>query len=249
MSRYIFLVFLVFISFLFSCSKKVNLSNFKKKKFEIQNIDFQYLNSRARVRFENDQRSLSLNANIRIKKDSIIWVSLSPVLGIEIARGLITSDSVVLLNRMDQEYEVYDYAGLSSKFNFSIDYQLIQSMLLGNMPMDLNLKDNAKKKDDLLMIEQLVGGYLIENYISPKTMKLRRVFIEEVPTRNTLNFEYDNFHLVEKSVFPYSSDILLSYNSQDKKSFTKINIDHNRVNLKEVSMSFPFSIPDKYIRR
>ena len=250
MSKKIFVLIIVLSSFIAGCSKKSNISKFSRKnKLEVQNFDFTYLNSRAKVRYDDGSKRINLNANIRIKKDSIIWVSLSPVFGIEVARGIITPDSLVLVNRIDQEYEVHNYQSLSKKFNFNIDFELIQSMLLGNMPQGIANRDKLKKENDQFLIKQLIGSYSIENYISPETMKLQKVFIEEVPTHNTLHFEYDNFNIVEKSVVPFSSNILLSYNSETSKSYTKIDIDHSRINLQKENLSFPFDIPEKYDRR
>ncbi len=242
-------IFLVAV-LLVSCSKKVSISDFGKNKFKVQNVDFRNFSSRAKIRYDNGHRNLSLNANIRIKKDSIIWVSLSAFLGIEVARGLITPDSMVLINRIENEYEAMNYKELSKKFNFDIDYSLIQAMLIGNMPREINLKDELKKNKEVLTIRQLMDKYLVENYINAKTLKLERVFIEEIPTKNTLNFTYGDFERLEKNVFPYSSDIVLTYNNNaGNNSQTKINIDHKRIDLENTDLSFPFEIPDKYHRR
>ncbi|MFW5759834.1 MAG: DUF4292 domain-containing protein [Cyclobacteriaceae bacterium] len=241
----LFLISLILVS----CSKKVLIRDVGKKKFEVQNIDFETFNSRAKIRYDNGDKSLSLNANIRIKKDSVIWVSLSAFLGIEVARALITPDSMILINRLDHEFEVMSYRDLSSKFNFEIDYDLIQAMLLGNMPRELNLRDELKKNKEVVTVRQLLDQYLVENYINSKTLKLERVFIEEIPTKNTLNFAYGGFNKLEKSIFPYSSDILLTYNTSSGSSQTEINIDHNKVDIQNTDLSFPFEIPEKYHRR
>lgn len=243
------LAFALLALILVSCSKKVLVSDYGKNKFKVQNIDFETFNSRAKIRYNNGSKNLSLNANIRMKKDSVIWVSLSAFLGIEVARGLITPDSMVLINRIDQDYEVMDYKELSKKFNFDIDYNLIQAMLLGNMPRELNIKDELQQDKDVVTVKQLLDQYMVENYINSKTLKLERVFIEEIPTRNTLNFDYGDFNMLEKNIFPYSSDILLTYNSGTSNSQTEINIDHNKVDLQNTDLSFPFEIPEKYDRR
>jgi hypothetical protein len=247
MNKIIALVLIALI--LVSCSKKVLVSDYGKNKFEVQNLDFDTFNSRAKVRYDNGDKSLSLNANIRMKKDSVIWISLSAFLGIEVARALITPDSMVLINRLDQEYEVMSYKQLSNQFNFEIDYELIQAMLLGNMPRELNLRDELKKEKDVVTVRQLLDQYLVENYINSKTLKLERVFIEEIPTKNTLNFAYGDFNMLEKNIFPYSSDILLTYNTSTGNSKTEIKIDHNKVEIQNTELSFPFEIPDKYHRR
>lgn len=53
----------------------------------------------------NDQRStINLTGTLRMRRDSTIWLSASAMLGMESLRTLITQDSVVLLNRLNQTY-------------------------------------------------------------------------------------------------------------------------------------------------
>ncbi|MGK7393351.1 MAG: DUF4292 domain-containing protein [Candidatus Cyclobacteriaceae bacterium M3_2C_046] len=234
-----------------SCSKKVSVSDYykKNKKFEIQHFDFDYLSSRARVRYNDGSKNMVLNANIRIKKDSIIWVSLSPALGIEVARGLITPDSIAFLNRVEKEYKVYDYALLSKQFNFNINFHLLQSMILGNMPKETNLNDRMKKNKGYYLVEQEIGPFTIENYISSKTMKVEKVIMMEHPSNNSLVFAYDDFQVIEKMIFPYSSDISLNYHTADAEASTKVNIAYSRIDLGDEKLNFPFNVPDKYDKK
>ncbi|MBK8414658.1 MAG: DUF4292 domain-containing protein [Bacteroidetes bacterium] len=41
---------------------------------------------------------IHLNINLRIKTDSLTWISKSPLLGIEVARVMITRDSVKFMD-------------------------------------------------------------------------------------------------------------------------------------------------------
>ena len=235
-----------------SCSKKLNISDMVvSNKYEVNAFDFDRLDSRARIKYDDGNKRVALNANIRIKKDSVIWISLSPMLGIEVARGLITKDSLVLLDRINQEYKIYDYVSLSREFNFSVNYDLIQAFLLGNMPWEANLEDKLRKNKDQFLVKQEVGPIYVENYINPETMKIQRVHMQEGPASRQLTFSYDDFQVLEKqNIFPFSSDILLTYTRYNKNFNTSINIDHSRVSVdNDGEMSFPFNIPDKYARK
>ena len=57
-----------------------------------------------------NEKAIPLNANIRMQKDSVIWISATALLGIEAVRLLITPDSFKMINRLiSEEYFTLDY--------------------------------------------------------------------------------------------------------------------------------------------
>ncbi|HAR20844.1 MAG TPA: DUF4292 domain-containing protein, partial [Cytophagales bacterium] len=40
---------------------------------------------------------------IRIRKDSVIWISVNPALGIEVVRALITKDSIFVIDKIHKD--------------------------------------------------------------------------------------------------------------------------------------------------
>jgi len=245
----IWIFFLLFVVLASSCSKKTFKPTGKKKKFEIQESDFQYFHSRSKVKYHDDNNNLSFTANIRIKKDSIIWISLSPMLGIEAARGIITRDSMVLVDRLNKEYAIYDYVSLSEKFNFDLNYELIQSILMGNMPLKRRDSGRFYKEKEYLLVKQDEGEVAIDNYISPATMRVEKITMVDKPTSNSLTLGFNDFKKVESIIFPFSSIISLNYQDNNITKNTEINIDHSRIDVENNDLSFPFNIPDKYDRK
>lgn len=241
------------VSVLFSsCARKVRISDIvDSKRFELLALDFDYLDSRARIKFDDGKKKIALNANIRIKKDSVIWISFSPMLGIEVVRALITRDSLSLLDRINQEYMTMDFVSLSREFNFSLNYDLVQSFILGELPWETTFSDKFRRTKDQYLLKQEVGRILVENYIGQETMKLERIQMMEAVTRNNLTCSYDNFQPVDrKKIFPYSSDMVLNYYNFNKQFTTSINIDHSRVEMDEKNeLTFPFNIPERYARK
>lgn len=219
---------------------------------QIQNADFNYFTSSSKVKFSNNSQSISATANIRIKKDSIIWISLTPGLGIEAARGIITQDSLKFVNRLNQEYATYDFKELSKKLNFDINYHLLQSVLLGDMPRPLAPGDQVKKQDIYFIIAQKEGKARINNFIDARLMKVERVDVTESnhnQRNNTLNLQYQDFQRLSDQLFPFKNIISLQYQSKGQRQKTQINIQHKKANLVDETLRFPFSIPSKYERQ
>ncbi len=74
-----------------------------------------------------------------MQKDSVIWLSFSPALGLEVARLKITPDSIKFMNRLDRVYFEGDYQLLNNFLQTTIDFDILQSLLIGN---DFTFYDN-----------------------------------------------------------------------------------------------------------
>ena len=220
-------------------------------KVKVENIDFQYLSAKSKISFKSkDQDIDNANVNIRMRKDSVLWLSI--VAGpIEVVRGLITRDSIQLVDRYHKEYYQYDFATLSQKFNFQLSFDLIQSILVGNMPIPKKPGERLKKENDYFMLRQEEGKISLENYIGEQNRRLKKLLVTEQPTKNSLKLDYDDFTQLNNYLFPYTSLIELDYKSnKDNQLYqTVFRIKHQKVELSEKPLSFPFSIPSKYQKK
>ncbi|QHT70570.1 DUF4292 domain-containing protein [Rhodocytophaga rosea] len=102
--------------------------------FKVQEIDFAYFNSKSKITYKDAENNLTATVNIRMKKDSIIWLSISKV-GVEGIRSLITQDSIFVVDKLKNDFTTYDFKSLSEKFGFNITFDLMQAAILGNLPI------------------------------------------------------------------------------------------------------------------
>ena len=98
------LIALIFLIFFSSCKKDIIGFKSKKKDVNVEEIDFDYFHSKTKVRYAEGDKHVNGNAHIRIKKDSLIWVSVSPSIGIEATRMMISKDTAIIINRMDNNF-------------------------------------------------------------------------------------------------------------------------------------------------
>jgi hypothetical protein len=247
-NRLLVLIILVIAS---SCSRKVAVTdpNFvRDNKLVFSVPEFDCLNTRTKIQYRDEDRNVSTSANIRIKKDSIIWMSLTPLFGIEVARALVTQDSLVFMNRLNKEYTVYDFENLSEKFQFDISYHLIQSLLLGNMPLEYQDRNEIVSSKEFYIIKQQSGPYSIDNYINRQQMKLQKVEVSEQPKKNKMIMEFDDYTRIELFAIPFHSLISLNYEHGEGLKSTEINIKHGHAELAS-ALRFPFEIPSRYERK
>ncbi len=208
-------------------------------------IDFKYLNIKSKVDFSAGGEEQSFPVNIHIKKDSIIWLSI--VVGLEGARGIITKDSVIFLDRLHRTYYKYDFASLSKQFNFNLNYDLVQSILIGNMPIKKRETDEILKQENSFLIKQKEGFIQIENSIAEANLKLQKVNASDITGDSKMQIDYANFLTISQLLFPQEIRTKIDAKKDGKVLQTSINLQHNKIEVLDQSPGFVFSIPKSYV--
>jgi len=90
-----------------------------------------YFIARAAVDVRTPDGHRSFKAQIRNVRDSATWVSVVPALGIEVARILLTPDSMKVMDKMADQYFVGDTAAARDRFGLQPSLALLQQALLG----------------------------------------------------------------------------------------------------------------------
>lgn len=247
--RRLILLLCVTALFLQSCSKKVAPSvRAPQRNIAIEEIDFEYFHGKARINVRDDKKEKDVKANIRIRKDSVIWMDIS-VVGVSGARALINHDSLTVRSNVDKEYFVFEFAELSKRFNFEINYHIVQAALLGNLLYDRRPEDKVTTDGSFTVLEQVVGTATIKNYINTATSKLERIELKEANTSNSLVVNYTNFQNVGTKVFPYNGVITILYKTSAGVINNTITFEYSKAEVGDRELRFPFNIPRKYERR
>jgi hypothetical protein len=247
LQRPVLLVIFLFVAV--SCSKKiVTLPRLSSSELMLEEIDFEYMEGKARMMLKDASKEREVKANIRVRKDSVIWMNFS-VIGVQGGRVLINKDSITILNNVHNEYYVFDYPTLSKKFNINVNYSLIQSALLGNLLYPKHDADSVEQKSATFLLRQSSGTVDVLNYISAATMKIQKVELKETNTYNSLTLSYGNFQPVGNKIFPYNCNINLFYKASGGLLNTTIIFEYTKAEVGTKELRFPFHIPKKYERK
>lgn len=73
---------------------------------------------------------------LRMRRDSAVWISASAMMGMESLRTLITRDSVIMVNRMDQTYLADPLQEVAEILQLPATLQETQALLLGDGTKD-----------------------------------------------------------------------------------------------------------------
>ena len=67
-------------------------------------LNFNTFSGKAKTKLDINGSSNDVTLNIRIQKGQKIWVSVTAIAGIEVARALITPDSILVINKLQGLY-------------------------------------------------------------------------------------------------------------------------------------------------
>ena len=233
-----------------ACSKKTLIIPIGPEKdvLHVEEIDFEYFHGKARMILRDANKEREVKANIRVRKDSVIWMTFS-VIGVQGGKALINKDSITIVSTVDKEYYVFDYRELSHRFNVEINYQVIQSAMLGNLITQRKPSDEVIKESSMFLLHQHVGDINVINYVNAASQKIEKVEMKEGNSSNSLIINYSNFQPISSKVFPYNGTINLFYKAVSGLLNTTIIFEYNKAEVGDRQLKFPFNIPKRYDRR
>lgn len=207
-------------------------------------IDYKTLYIKSSVKYDDEKQSQNLSAEIKIKRDEQILVSIR-FLGITMAKALITPASVSYYEKLNGTYFEGDFSTLSKWLGTDLDFNKVQNLLIGQAMDDLN---KGKYQDSL--VDQ---SYRLEDLSKNSTKKyfffnkdsflLNKQEISQTAENRKIEVFYSDYKKYNENQLPSDIDIKAA---QDKGK-TEINLEYNTITINE-ELNFPYSVPNGYKR-
>ena len=264
--RWITLLMLASLFFIESCSPARKImkapireegADFLFAKLKEKELKFNWFSAKFSAEYSNKGKENSFSGQIRIRKDSLIWISLTPMLGIEAVRLMISQDSVKMINRLNDTYFIGDYEYVNRFLNTNIDFDLLQAFLLGNdlqfyedgkfrASIDrgeykLSTGERQKLKKFVRNSQENLKIFIQNLWLDPVNFKITHADVKEIRRDNIkLESSYGDFEPLEGQLFPRKmSYIIWADNTiRVKTDFSKMTLN--------IPMQFPFKIPASY---
>lgn len=197
---------------------------------------------KSEVDYEDPKQSLHIAAEIRMKKDEIILVSLR-WFGITMAKAIITPTQVKYYEKINGKYFEGDYKMLSDLFGTDLDFKKVQNLLLGRAIDDLTKgKYTLGQEGNDLKLQESDSVNFSKSYIfNPSTFWLNKQEIKQLNPERTFFVNYTDYKTYAPSVLPTE---LAIFAIQGNKT-TTINIRYKNVNFND-ELTFPYSVPNGY---
>ncbi|HIX02991.1 MAG TPA: DUF4292 domain-containing protein [Candidatus Odoribacter faecigallinarum] len=113
---------------------------------------------RIEVSFTDGENSDNFKASLKISRDSFMQISLTAPLGIEVARILLTQDSIKFVDVYHKKYFLADYDYFNQRYDVSLTYDFLQNIFT-NTFSDFTLLDESNLRTKRYKLDRTEMGY------------------------------------------------------------------------------------------
>lgn len=205
---------------------------------ERQKIDYHFFSARAKVNFEGEEMRIGGRANIRMIKDSLIWMNFKK-LSVEGSRVLITRDSFWIVYRMDKMYESGTFDELMEAYDMQLSFTELQDLIIGNFPIPtqniVNRFATKKTHDINFAVNTTYYEYQMDGHYNMRSFLFRDILGRSV-SGVLGDYNVNNF--------PSKKDLQVHLEDGTK---AKINMDFSDVEFDQPK-TIQFEVPEHYYR-
>ncbi len=207
-------------------------------------LKYEFLDIKGNIMVASEGKNLSSGIAIRIEKGKKIWLSLSPILGIEAFRALITPDSIFILDRLNKKAYLKSSAYINQMVGAEVDFGLLESCLVGSFePLSgfayESLGDSSLQT---LKYQSQAAIYMLNARMFEDKLKLTNIVVRLIDKEQGLSVKFVDYK--QKSDVLHLSELIFDVRSRQNQI---INLNYNKFSVEKV-LSFPFFIPEKYER-
>ncbi len=163
---------------------------------------FSFYQSRAKANYKDDKQNVSFDVNLVMEKDQYIWMSITAVLGIEVARVYITQDSVKILDRLHRKYIAADFNYIQRMSNVPLKLTNLQNLVVGN-----TLFYNSVQKS---VVDTILSNLAIYTYLNTQkqttyysnNFKVLKGSVAEQNQSREMRYDYTGFSNFGSNQYP-----------------------------------------------
>ena len=208
---------------------------------EIKNVlkntfEYNYLSYKAKCDYKNKNIDQSFTMNIRMKYDSILWISITAI-GYEVARAILNKDSVKVISRFEKKYYNYGYDYIKNLSGTTLSLLQIQNLLTANLlflPEDYIA--GAEKTNF-----RTTQGYIENGLTINDKSKILEQVLQHLIEKSNAKITYSGYKKAEKQFFPGQLDISII----TPKRNISLSMENSGISTSDIE-SFPFEISSKY---
>jgi hypothetical protein len=199
-------------------------------------FEYDYLSYKAKCDYKDPNMEQSFTMNLRMKRDSILWISITAV-GFEVARAKLDKDSVKVISRLEKKYYVYGYDYIKKLSGTKLSLLQIQNLLTANL---LFLPENYTATVDKTKFKT-TEGYIENTLTLDDKSKILEQILQHLVEQSNANVVYSDYKKNDKQQFPGKVDISIITPKQN----ISLIMENSGMNTDYID-AFPFEISSKY---
>ncbi|PJI84016.1 Uncharacterised protein [Capnocytophaga canimorsus] len=242
--KYLFLkilYFLCFIIILWGCKPKMAITSSSiDSKIKLKEVirahqatfpNFKTLSGSVTTTYKNGKDEQTVTLSFRMEKDKAIW--LSAPLGI--AKVYITPQKASFYNKLDNTHFEGDFSYISNLLGFSVDFQNLQNLLLGQTIYPLTAQGDLQMNEHFYFLNQSQATASIRYGIIPGEFRVG--FFEVTDSKTALGAKGEiSYQQVENQILPS----ILQIESLNQEMNIRMDFKNIQLNSK---VNFPYRIP------
>ncbi|MFC5624888.1 DUF4292 domain-containing protein [Algoriphagus winogradskyi] len=236
-------VLVIGLGLLFSCSKKtiVYQADGKMEDFSPIYTEYDYLSAKAKVVIEEESGKITRGSlNLRSKKDSVLWFIISPGMGMEAVRGLITQDKIQIKDRIGKEDVNLTFTEFEAVYGLKLSLDIFQNVLFANPPHQVDYKDRLVRVGKSFELTQVRDKVRYFSKVDVNYRKVSELVSNSLDDRGSLLASYSTFQDIDAKPFPFEVLYKLAYQLPEGGQNTIINVEWTSVDPFSAPLSFPF---------
>ncbi|OGX88325.1 DUF4292 domain-containing protein [Hymenobacter glacialis] len=214
------------------------------------NTTFTFLNAKGKAQISLKGNKQGANLALRMRRDSIIWVSAS-LAGIEGVRAVLTNDSVHVINRLEKTYFSGGYDYLSKLLNVPVSFAQMQALLLGDyVPAPTGTTPTVTTEEaGRQRVAYPLADVVIERLLQAGTGRVQQLKVSDEATKRNLTVDYTDFRPLEEQGSVSFAHATFIQAQQPESGVATAAINYTKVNAGRERLAFPFSVPKGYKRQ
>ena len=219
-----------------------------------QEQSFRYQTFSARVQFEitlASGRETNARAQLTILRNDRMQISIqAPVLGIEVFRAELTTDSIKVVDRLNRRFLKESFDEVIKNVAIDFNFYHLQALFTNRLFLPTGETDLSANQFDRFRWQQTSAGYLLQTddtglhyaFTADANEKLSATEIRDEFLNYTLHCRYDNFRSVDRQLFPMNIHfrLLTENNPQGSLALSLSRVEVDTL----LAMNFP--IPANY---
>jgi hypothetical protein len=204
-------------------------------------VNFNTFSGRAKTQLVINGSSNNVTMNIRIAKGQKIWVSITAIAGIEVARALITPDSVLVVNKLQGLYLRKPFSFINTYVGDQLNYRSVEALFVGNaIPQLLNEDAHMNADSGNVAFSGNLNDLMYKMIVGPD-MKVKAMDLSNQDAGQAAQVNNAAFIQSANRVIPSQIDISSAVNTKK----IKISMHYIKVDF-DLPLEYPFSIPEGY---
>ncbi len=201
-------------------------------------IPYEWFATRIRVSYSDGKSEMDFTAVVRMRRDSVIWLSLQGPFGIEGARVLITPDTVRIVNHLSNEYTALPVSSLSRMLPLQTGIRELQDFILGYYLHLSGLTPRYRGLEDSLRLIQSESAQLsYRAFLYPENYTMAKSLLTDKMAGQQMSITFGGY--ASEAGHPFSEDRTIGLKQGDQ-TYT-LHLSYSKVRINE-PLDFPFEV-------